>query len=77
LAWLKPGAVARFDAIPTEFGPVTLLTKVSRDGKTLAVTYRPKFRHPPSKVWLHIPPVAGLRTVLVNGRRVPMKTSQL
>lgn len=73
LAWLKPGDKCRFDKLPTEFGPVTLHTRVSKDGKTLTINWRPYFRAQPKKVILHIPPMPGLETVLVNGDAVQAK----
>ncbi len=69
-AWLKPGKACRFDAMPTEYGPVTLRTTVSRDGKTLAVEWKPAFREAPPHVILHLPPVAGLTRMTVNGKPV-------
>jgi len=75
LAWLKPGATAAFEKIPTEFGPVTLQTKVSADGQTLHVTFKPAFRKgvTPSKIVLHVPPINGLRRLIVNGKRCANK----
>ena len=67
LAWLKPGAESRFDAMPTEYGPVSLHTRCSRKGKKLWITWEPAFRTSPARVWLHIPPVPGLEQVIVNG----------
>lgn len=68
-AWFKPGDRCRFDAMPTEYGPVTLWTARSADGKTLEITWKPAFRDIAPKVIMHKPPVAGLRTLLVNGKR--------
>ena len=45
-----------------------LRTRRSRDGKTLADTWRPRFRFDPRRIVLHIPPAAGLRHVKVNGK---------
>jgi hypothetical protein len=73
LAWLTPGARCRFEKIPTEFGPATLLTAMSADGKTLDVTYKPSFRFPPKKAVLHAPPVPGLKWIRINGERQPAK----
>jgi hypothetical protein len=73
LAWLKPGDRCRFDRLPTEFGPVTLRTRVPKNGKTLSITWRPAFRAKPKKVVLHIPAMPGLQTVLVNGEAVHAK----
>jgi hypothetical protein len=67
-AWFKPGDRCRFDAMPTEYGPVTLRTARSADGKTLEIIWKPVFRDAAPKVILRRPPVAGLRTLLVNGK---------
>ena len=70
LAWLPPGKAAVFRQIPTEYGPVTLETRLTANSRTLAVVYRPQWRSQPSQVWLHIPPVPGLEQVKVNGKKV-------
>jgi hypothetical protein len=70
LAWLAPGKAAIFRQIPTEYGPVTVDTTLSSDRETMQVTYQPSFRSSPSKIWLHIPPVQGLKLVKVNGKSV-------
>ena len=70
LAWLAPGKAATFRKVPTEHGPVTVETRLSSNGRTLEVTYRPQLRSRVSQVWLHIPPVPGLKLVKVNGKRV-------
>ena len=69
-AWLVPGKAAVFRQIPTECGPVTVETRLAIDGKTFDVVYEPMFRVPPSKVWLHVPPVQGLELMKVNGKSV-------
>jgi len=71
-AWLKPGDAGRFDSMPTEHGPVTLRTKVSRDGKTLDVTWLPAFRDVPPRVILHQPssPLGQPMRLKVNGQAV-------
>jgi hypothetical protein len=68
LAWLAPGKRAVFQQIPTERGPLTVETRLSSNGRTLEVVYRPQLRAPFAKVWLHIPPIPGLRVVKVNGK---------
>ena len=68
LAWLPPKQAAIFRNVPTEFGPVTLETRLSKDGKTLDVTYQPAFRGTAPKVWLHVPPLQGLKTLKLNGK---------
>ncbi len=68
LAWVGPGDTCRFDDVPTEFGPATLRTRRSRNGKTLHIIWRPRFRHAPGKVVLHIPPAPGLGQIKVNSK---------
>jgi hypothetical protein len=70
LAWLEAGKEARFEKMPTEFGPVTLKTRVSKDGRTLDVNYTAKFHDRPALIVLHVPPIPGLKTVKVNGKPV-------
>jgi hypothetical protein len=41
---------------------------MSRDGKTLDVTFAPPTRRPPQKTVLHVPPLAELSRVTVNGK---------
>lgn len=73
LAWLKPGDEGVYEKMPTVYGPVSLRTRVSKDGRTLDVTWKAKFRAAPPKVTLHIPSMPGLKTVRVNGRKVVAK----
>ena len=70
LAWLPPGKRAVFRQVPTEHGLVTVETRLSSDSRTLEVVYRPQLRSRLSQVWLHIPPVPGLKFVRVNGKKV-------
>jgi len=70
LAWLEAGKEAKFERMPTEFGPVTLKTRVSKDGRTLDVSYAAKFHAKPRRIVLHIPPMPGLKAVKVNGKAV-------
>jgi len=67
-AWLKTDYQTRFENMPTEFGPVTIKFKLAEQGKVLDVSYQAKFRHQPKKTVLHVPPVAGLVKVIVNGK---------
>jgi len=68
LAWLKAGDSMEFVEMPTEFGPVTLRTKMSRDGRELSIQFKDQFRAKPDKIIVHIPPVPGLRKVILNGK---------
>jgi hypothetical protein len=67
LAWVSAAEQTRFENIPTEFGPVTLKWKLSGDGHALRIEYEPRFRRSPQAVLLHVPPLAGLVKVIVNG----------
>jgi hypothetical protein len=68
LAWISKTEQTRFENVPSEFGPVTLRWQLSADGRTLNVEYKPDFRRPPGAILLHIPPVQGLETIVINGR---------
>jgi len=69
LSWLRTDREARFEKMPTEFGPVTLRVKLGADGDELQVAFKPQFRVKPAKVILHAPPVQGLKRIVVNGKR--------
>lgn len=73
LAWLRPGARAVFEQMPTEFGPVSLTTQINRRGDILDICFTPKWRGAAPKVILHLPPLAGLKGVRVNGQRLKVK----
>ncbi|MCK5644719.1 MAG: hypothetical protein KAJ19_28225, partial [Gammaproteobacteria bacterium] len=64
LAWLKDDFETKFERIPTEFGPVTIIFKLVEHGKALQLNYVPKFRHKPKRVVLHVPPIEGLNRVI-------------
>ena len=69
LAWLE-GKGSNFENIPTRFGPVDLHIRLNPAGDQLQVSYfaRPPsaFRTPRSTI-LHIPPVPGLKSIMLNG----------
>lgn len=69
--WLAPGRESRFENMPTLFGPVSLVTKRSRDGQTLAITVKTDCRRAPARTVLHVPGLEGLKRVVVNGEEVP------
>ena len=71
LAWLKAGTPARFENMPTEFGPVTLRVERTGNGSALSVSFTPQFKTRPARVVLHVPPAQGLERVLWNGRSLP------
>lgn len=70
LAWLKTDQKANAENIPTYFGPVTLHAQLSDGGKTLLVTFNGKYHAQPEKVVLHVPPVKGLRKIILNGKEL-------
>ncbi len=73
LAWVKSDYLTKFENMPTEFGPVSLLFKLSQDGKAVEVTYYSRFRYQAKKVILHIPPIEGLSKVIINGTSTAAK----
>jgi hypothetical protein len=68
LAWLSTDKEASFERLPTEFGPVTLKVKLADGGKTLRVAFSPRFQVAPQRVMLHMPPLAGLSSVVFNDK---------
>jgi hypothetical protein len=70
-AWFRPGDGCRFEKLPTEFGPVTLRTRVSPDGKLLDIDWQPRFHTQPGAVVLHKLPLTC--RVRVNGQAVPFR----
>jgi hypothetical protein len=69
LAWLRTERECRFGNVPTEFGPVSVATRLSGNRRELQVSYSAKFRTAPKRVVLHVPPVEGLRTVTLNKKQ--------
>lgn len=70
--WISCKQETAFENMPTEHGPVSLRWRLSRDGGTLRVAYEPRFRsgEAPGRVVLHVPKLAGLKAVTVNGAKV-------
>jgi len=75
-AWISSSEETVFDKMPTEFGTVGLRFKKSADGGTLQVKFNSNWRYKPDRVVLHVPPVAGLKTVIVNGKSYPAARSK-
>lgn len=69
LAWVKPEKQSRFEKLPTAFGPVTLSWRLSDDSATLQVEYSAELHAKPDKIVLHVPPMPGLKALVVNGAR--------
>ena len=70
LAWLRTDYLTKFENMPTEFGPVTITFKLTGQSTALDISYKSEFRDQPKRVLLHVPPVAGLEQVIINGRPV-------
>lgn len=71
LGWISKERETRFLNMPTEFGPVTLRWQLSEDGEALHVNFESRFHAKPTHVYLHVPPVEGLKTITVNGKAHP------
>lgn len=72
--WLASGESCEFVHMPTEYGPVTLKTRVSRGGQ-LKVEFTGEFRRLPGKKVLHIPP--GVKGVTVNGAKTDVSSGKV
>jgi hypothetical protein len=68
LAWCSTEKPARFERLPTEFGPVDLRFQLSPDGEQLDISFKGNWRHRPKRIVLYSPPLPGLRTIVVNGQ---------
>jgi hypothetical protein len=68
-AWITSHRAARFLGIPTEFGPLDLEVRLNEGTDELRVQFRPHYRLEPKRVVLHVPPVAGLKTIRINDKR--------
>lgn len=75
LAWIKSGESSAFENMPTFFGVVNLRFGLSRDSRTLEVTFDADWRKKPAKIALHCPPLQGVAHISVNGRVYPRKTT--
>ena len=69
-AWLRTDHLTRFENMATQFGPLTIRFRLTEEGKSLELAYEPRFRHPPKKTVLHVPPIPTLSRVVVNGKVV-------
>jgi hypothetical protein len=72
-AWIRSDQQTRFEKMPTLYGPVDLSFGLSPDGKRLEVTFKGDWRAKAPRVVLHVPPVAGLTGVKINGKSYPIQ----
>ena len=66
-AWVSPDQTTRFERMPTEYGPVSLCWRLSGCGAELLCEWSAHWRRQPSAVQLHVPPLPGLKRVVLNG----------
>jgi hypothetical protein len=75
--WTRPGAVTRLRDIATEFGPVSLEFRVSKDGAAGVLKLTPPQRTPPTRIVLHLDNWSGqtgtLDLPLRGGSRTEIK----
>jgi hypothetical protein len=77
VTWLSPDRQTRFESMPTEFGPVTVRFQLKDGGQSLDISFSPRFRRPPDKILLHVPPLGTLQEVSVNGRSQKVKPGDI
>jgi len=76
LAWLSTEREAKFENMPTYYGPVDLRVKLAGAEEELDVSFTPRFRTPPNKTVLHVPPLENLRAVRLNGKQLEWDPGQ-
>ncbi len=69
LAWIAADTETVLTDLPTQFGPVTLVMKKDDADGSLHINFKGNWRERPAKVILHLPPIDGLKQVVVNGKK--------
>ena len=67
-AWLSKEEDCVWENIPTEFGPVTLKFRLSKNGRKILVDFSHDWKTGNPKVYIHPVPVEGVKRIVVNGR---------
>jgi hypothetical protein len=75
-AWLRGDHLTGFERIATASGRVTLRLRLADGGRTLDITFEPAFRDRPRRVLLHVPALAGLERLVINGRKVDARPGE-
>ena len=76
--WAAPGAVTKMKDIATEFGPLSLEFRVSKDGQTGELRLNPPRRTPPERIVWHLDHWSGqtgaidLPATKVTTRKIPL-----
>ena len=73
LAWISPSEETVFEQMPTRFGKVSLSFRGTESRGSLVVKLAVQFNENPQRVTLHIPPVPGLKKVILNGKSYGVK----
>ncbi|MBD1420884.1 hypothetical protein [Sphingobacterium chuzhouense] len=73
LAWISSSKETVLKGMPTLYGPVDLIFKGDEKSQQVYITFKGDWREGPQKVVLHIPPVRGLRSIVVNGKKYGIK----
>lgn len=68
LVWLRTERECKFGNVPTEFGPVSLAARLGPRREELRISYAARFRSAPQRVVLHVPVIAGLKRIALNGK---------
>ena len=67
IAFLRDGGID-WREVATSFGPVSIKAELDDDGRRMNVRWQGPQRIRPERVVLHIPPIAGLESVQINGK---------
>ncbi len=76
-AWISADQETIFSNMPTEYGTVDLRFILSKNGKSLHVSFEGKWRDKPSRVIVHTPPFPGLENISINGKRYPAGSREI
>ena len=66
-AWITSQEETRIEQMPTEFGPVDLRFRLSKNKKILTLSFQGHWREKPRNVILHVPQLPGLERIVING----------
>ena len=76
-AWLSKEEETVWENIPTEYGPVTLKFRLSKNGKKIIVTFGHEWKTAGKpKVFFHTIPVDGVKHIVINGHRYRNKATR-
>lgn len=73
LAWISTNEETVFEQMPTRFGKVGISFRKTENQENLIVKLTVQFNEQPRRILLHVPPVPGLKKVILNGRTYGVK----